>query len=137
MKDTFRWTYNRLHLIISVIIVVPTAIIYGFSPKTLLPQYLDISVTTIDLSNFLRAVMFFYLGASLIWIMGIINTKYWKPATHLNLLFMATLGIGRLISMLIDGLPSGGYIFGVIAELVLAAIAFYQLRRSSVKHPSY
>lgn len=133
MKDNFSWILNRLHLIISVIIVVPTAFVYGYSPTTLLSQHLDIPVTTIDLSNFLRAIMCFYLGVSSIWVFGILKNKYWKSATQLNVLFMLTLGCGRLLSMLIDGMPTGGYVFGVIAELMLAALAFYQLRKSEIK----
>lgn len=126
-NSVFELVFDRLHLIISIIIVVPTAFIYGFSPSTLLPLYLDIQVTTVDLSNFMRAIMCFYLGVSIIWIAGIIKVKYWKVATQLNLLFMLTLGSGRLLSILLDGIPSAGYIFGAIAELILAAIAFYQL----------
>ena len=120
---------KNLHLLISTCIVIPTALIYGVSPTIFLPQHLDITVTTTDLSNFLRAIMSLYLGISYIWILGIFKNKYWKMATQLNLLFMATLGSGRLLSMFLDGMPSGGYIFGVIAELVLAYYAFFQLRR--------
>lgn len=124
---------KNLHLIISLVIVVPTAIVYGFSPTTLLPQHLDIPVTTNDLSNFLRAIMCLYLGVSFVWLLGILKIKYWKSATQLNLLFMLTLGIGRLLSMLFDGMPSGGYIFGVIAELALALYSFYQLKKYPVQ----
>jgi len=129
MDSKLNWVHRRLHLIISTIIVIPTALIYGLSPSTLLPQYLDIQVETIDLSNFMRAVMCLYLGLASIWILGILKEKYWRVATQLNLLFMATLGAGRLLSMVIDGMPSGGYIFGVVAELVLAVFAFLQLCR--------
>ena len=137
MDEALRWTFNRLHLIVSVLIVVPTAVIYGFSPSTLLPQHLNISVETIDLSNFLRAIMCFYLGASAIWIMGVIKNEYWKVATQFNFLFMITLGIGRVLSMVLDGMPSDGYIFGVVAELVLAALSYYHLSRKSITHLSY
>jgi len=129
MDSKLNWINRRLHLIISTIIVIPTALIYGLSPSTLLPQYLDIQVETIDLSNFVRAIMCLYLGISFVWLLGIFNEKYWKVATQLNLLFMVTLGSGRLLSMVIDGMPTGGYIFGVVAELVLAVFAFLQLCR--------
>jgi hypothetical protein len=129
MKNTLNWISRNLHLIISLSIVVPTAIIYGSAPSTLLPQHLDIQVTTVDLSNFLRAIMCLYLGISFIWILGILKIEYWKIATQLNILFMITLGTGRLLSMVLDGLPSGGYIFGVIAELVLGFYSAYQLKK--------
>jgi hypothetical protein len=129
MKNTLNWISRNLHLIISLSIVVPTAIIYGSAPSTLLPRHLDIQVTTVDLSNFLRAIMCLYLGISFIWILGILKIEFWKIATQLNILFMITLGTGRLLSMVLDGLPSGGYIFGVIAELVLGFYSAYQLKK--------
>lgn len=131
MPKIFIWISRRLHLIVSLIIVIPTAIIYGFSPTSLLPQHLDIQVHTIDLSNFLRAIMCLYFGVSFVWILGIFKGDYWKVATQLNLLFMVTLGTGRVLSMVLDGMPSGGYIFGVIAELSLAVLAYWQLSRGS------
>ena len=118
---------KNLHLIISVIIVVPTAIIYG-SP-TILPQHLNIKVDTIDIANMLKAIMFLYLGISFIWVLGILKAEYWKSATQLNILFMLSLACGRALSMIWDGLPTGGYIFGVLAELIIGLFSLYQLRK--------
>lgn len=129
--EKITWIGRRLHLIISSAIVIPVAFIYGFSPSTLLPKHLDITVETIDLSNFLRAIMCFYLGVSFVWLIGILKEKYWKVSTQLNILFMATLAFGRLISMFLDGMPSGGLIFGIIAEFVIATYAIWQLKKHS------
>lgn len=121
------WIIKNLHLLISLCIVVPTAIIYG-SPS-ILPQQLDIQVNTIDLSNMLKAIMCLYLGISIVWVLGIWKTNYWKRATELNILFMLTLATGRTLSMITDGLPTNGYIFGIIAELVLGLFSIYQLKK--------
>ena len=128
MKNKINWLFKNSHLIISIMIVVPTAIIYG-SPSVLREQ-LDIQVNTIDLSNLLKAIMCLYLGVSLIWILGVWKTEYWKTATQLNILFMLTLASGRLLSIVIDGLPTTGYVFGVIAELVIGLFAYYQLKKN-------
>lgn len=131
MKDKLHWFLKNIHLIVSLVIVIPTAIIYG-SPS-ILPEHLDIQVNTIDLSNMLSAMMCLYLGVSFVWFLGIWKNRYWKSATQLNILFMLTLAAGRLLSMFLDGLPTGGYIFGVIAELVIGCYAIYQLRKYGVK----
>lgn len=131
MKDKLNWVLKNLHLIISLSIVLPTALIYG-SPS-ILSQHLNIEVNTIDLSNFMRAIMCLYLGISFAWLLGLWKSKYWKIATQLNILFMLTLASGRLLSMVLDGLPTGGYIFGVIAELVLGMFSIYQLRKYNYK----
>ncbi len=129
MKDRVNRIFKNLHLIISLSIVVPTAIIYG-SPSVL-PVFLDIQVNTIDLSNMLKAIMGLYLGISLVWVLGIWKTEYWKSATQLNILFMLSLATGRALSMFADGSPTGGYIFGIIAEFVIGLFSIYQLKKYS------
>ena len=129
MTDKINWLFKNVHLLVSLSIVIPTAIIYG-SPS-LLPEQLDIQVNTIDLSNMLKAMMCLYLGISIVWILGVWKAKYWTRATQLNILFMLSLATGRALSMLTDGLPTGGYIFGVIAELVLGLFSIYQLKKYS------
>ena len=52
MKITLSSLLQNLHLIISVIIVVPTALIYGVAPATLLPEHLDIQVTLLIFLTF-------------------------------------------------------------------------------------
>ena len=126
MRSKINWLLRNLHLIISVSIVVPTALIYG-SPSVL-PGHLDIQVNTIDLANMLKAIMWLYLAVSFVWILGVYRPKYWKVATQLNVLFMISLAVGRTISMVMDGLPTGGYIFGVVAEYTLGFYSLYQLR---------
>jgi hypothetical protein len=127
MKSKIKWILKNLHLIVSILIVVPTAIIYG-SPS-ILPDYLNIKVNTVDFSNMLKAIMCLYLGISFVWILGIWKTEYWKIATQLNILFMLSLAIGRALSMLIEGFPTGGYIFGIIAEFVLGFYSIFQFKK--------
>jgi hypothetical protein len=131
MTDKLNFILKNLHLIISISIVLPTGIIYG--SQSILTQQLDIQVNTIDLSNMLKALMCLYIGISTIWVLGIWKREYWKLATQLNILFMLTLAIGRGLSMLIDGLPTGGYIFGIIAEFVLGFYSIFQLKKYSIK----
>ena len=127
MKSKINWILKNLHLIVSLSIVIPTAIIYG-SPS-ILPEYLNIKVNTVDFSNMLKAIMCLYLGISLVWILGIWKTEYWKIATQLNILFMLSLAIGRLLSMIMDGFPTSGYIFGIIAEFVLGLYSIFQFKK--------
>jgi len=131
MRDKIKEVLKNVHLIVSLLIVVPTAIIYG-SPS-ILPEYLEIQVNTKDLSNMLRAIACLYIGVSFVWFLGVLKMAYWKSATQLNVLFMLTLATGRLLSMVFDGLPTGGYIFGVIAEFIIGFFSIYQLKKYSTK----
>lgn len=110
----------KIHLIISVLIVIPVSFVYGFNPDS---QF-DIHLNTIDEFNQFKAIMGLYLGFSILWILGIFKIKYLKIALISNMIFMLGLGFGRAISMIFDGVPSFGYQFGIFAELFLG---FYGL----------
>lgn len=112
---------KNLHLIISISIVFPGAFVYGFHPNLVL----DVDINTIDEHNILKAIMGIYLAFSSFWIIGIINSNFWKAATISNMLFMLGLGFGRIISMLFDGIPSSIFVLGTVGELILGFYAYY------------
>ena len=106
---------HKIHLIISVLIVVPVSFVYGFNPSS----EFDIQLQTIDEHNFFKAIMGLYLGFSILWILGIFKHQYLKLALITNMIFMLGLGFGRVLSFFIDGNPTFGYQFGTFAELFL------------------
>ncbi|ULC59677.1 DUF4345 domain-containing protein [Flaviramulus sp. BrNp1-15] len=106
---------NKIHLIISVCIVVPVAFVYGFNPNS---QF-NIQLNTIDEHNFFKAIMGLYLGFSALWVLGILKKEFLKTALVTNIVFMLGLGIGRLLSLFLDGSPTFGFQFGAFAELFL------------------
>ncbi|AQS94171.1 hypothetical protein BXQ17_08900 [Polaribacter sp. BM10] len=115
--------FTKIHLIISVLIVVPVSFTYGFNPGL---QF-DIQLQTIDEHNFFKAVMGLYLGFSLLWILGVFKNEYLKTALITNVIFMLGLGFGRLLSFIFDGPPTFGYQFGTIAELLLGFYGIWVL----------
>jgi hypothetical protein len=118
---------KNLHLILSTIILIPVALGYGIAPKTVLPLLLNIRIETIDMLNICRAIMVLYLAISALWLMGIYNKKYWFTATITNIFLMGGLALGRILSLVLDGMPSPIFLWGTLGEMVLAVFAFYQL----------
>ena len=59
-----------------------------------------------------------YLGVAMIWIVGIIKSKFWVSATFTNIVFMGGLAFGRLISLVIDGIPSAYFLIGLLLEII-------------------
>lgn len=116
---------NKIHLIISVVIVIPVAILYGFYPD----MEFQLFPKTIDEHNFYKAIMGLYLGFSTLWILGVFKHAYLKPALITNMIFMLGLGFGRIVSILNDGIPTFGYQFGTIAELFLGFYGLWVLKR--------
>ena len=115
---------NNLHLIISSAIVISAAMTYGFNPNS----FLKVDTNTIDEANILKAIFGLYLAFASLWIVGIFNKNYWKTATICNMFFMFGLGFGRIVSMILDGIPSTIFVLGTLGELVLGIYAYYQLK---------
>jgi hypothetical protein len=118
-KDFIR----KIHLIISLCIVVPVAFFYGFNPN----YQFDIQLQTIDEHNFFKAIMGLYLGFSFLWFLGIFKPTYLKMALVTNIIFMMGLGLGRTFSFFLDGAPTFGYQFGTFAELFLGCYGIWVL----------
>jgi hypothetical protein len=114
---------KKIHLIISVLIVVPVSLVYGFNPDA---QF-DIHLNTIDEHNFFKPIMGLYLGFAILWILGVFKNQYLKTAILTNMIFMLGLGFGRIISFCIDGTPNFGYQFGTFAELFLGCYGIWVL----------
>jgi hypothetical protein len=111
---------NKIHLLISVCIVVPVSFLYGFYPDL---QF-NIHIDTIDEHNFFKAIMGLYIGFSILWTLGIFKNEYLIT----NIIFMLGLGCGRALSFFIDGTPTFGYQFGSFAEILLGLYGCWVLR---------
>ncbi|QTE24385.1 DUF4345 domain-containing protein [Polaribacter cellanae] len=118
---------NKIHLIVSVCIVIPVSFVYAFNPSS---QF-DIQLQTIDEHNFFKAIMGLYLGFSALWLLGIFKNNYLKIAILTNIIFMLGLGFGRVLSLFLDGTPTFGYILGTFAELFLGFYGVWVLNKFS------
>jgi len=114
---------RKIHLLISAGIVISAAIFYGFNPGTLF----DIQLQTIDEHNFFKAIMGIYLGFSFLWILGVSKFQYLRMALVTNIIFMMGLGLGRVLSLLLDGTPTFTYQFGTFAELFTGCYGIWVL----------
>ena len=123
---------KNAHLLFSSIVLLPIAITYGISPDVQIPFGISFSIESVDLKNILRAIMGLYLAMIDWWILGVFNSKSWVAATMTNIFFMAGLGVGRLISVVIDGVPSMNFHIGMYAEFLIAIWGIYSWRKYDV-----
>ena len=119
---------SNLHLTISIVIVMTVAFVYGFKPDL----WFNIKVKTSDEHTVFKAIMGIYIAFSALWIVGIINEKYWQTATISNFLFMLGLAFGRIVSLIFDGIPLKLFLLGTIGELILGFYAFYQFKKQKI-----
>jgi len=97
-----------------------------------LPFLFDFKVESINLAGIFRAIMGLYLGMCAIWIIGIIKSQLWVTATITNITFMGGLMLGRLVSLVLDGVPGIYFIIGFMLELVLAIWGLKNLKKYGV-----
>lgn len=127
---------KNLHLIVSAAIIIPVGLSYGAFPQTTLPKLFGIPVDNINLINILRAIMGLYLAMGTLWIIGSIQPKFWQAATVSNIVCMAGLAAGRLISLLADGIPSIYFTAGFLLEALLACWGLTNLKKYPHPHQS-
>ena len=119
----------NLHLVVSAIIIAIIAFAYGLSPNTILPKFFHFNVESTDLKQIFRATMGLYLGMVVLWLIGIFKAAYWRIATICNIVFMFGLAFGRIISLVVDGIPSIAFSVGLALELILAVCGIINLNK--------
>jgi hypothetical protein len=108
--------------------VFPAALGYGLNPQEFLPILYGIEVENNNLSNIFRAVMGLYVGCVSLWILGALKESLTVPALWCMFVFMLGIGLGRALSLILDGLPDMIFVFFMFFEFVAAGITFYLLK---------
>ena len=126
----------RLYLLLIVFLIVPIALSYGVQPRTTLPQILDMAVSGTDQTHVLRAMMCLYLGAAFFWAIAAFTPSWQRTAVIWAVFFAFSLAVGRVISLIVDGLPSllllvylGLEIAGGLLGLGVLAVADKEAKR--------
>lgn len=131
LKTKRRTFLDGIHLFVASLIVMLAALSYGLVPSNILPRFLDITNFSTDLLNLLRAVMGIYLAFASFWLLGALKQSLWRPASISLVLFMSGLVFGRIISMIMDGIPSAIFVLGGFGEAFLALYTVILLKRKS------
>jgi hypothetical protein len=123
---------KNLHLTISAILITAIALTYGLFPSNILPELFDFEVGSTDLKQVFRSMMGLYLGMVILWVTGIFKPLYWRTATISNIIFMLGLAMGRILSLVIDEVPSVSFSIGLAVELILGLWGIIQLKKYRV-----
>ncbi|TKD62412.1 DUF4345 domain-containing protein [Flavobacterium sp. ASW18X] len=118
---------KNLQLLLSSLVVIVVSFIYGGNPQKILPLIFDFEVQNLELKNIFRSIMGLYITIGLYWLYGVYEVTYWKSATTSNIIFMAGLAFGRLISLFLDGF-SLLYSIGMLLEFAMAVWGYYNLK---------
>lgn len=117
-------------LIFSFVTITIIALLYGVSPQWFFQTFsVDSQVPTVDHSHILRAVMMLYITLGLFWLYCAFSAKFRDTGLIVLALFCGGLAAGRILSVIIDGLPSPLLILYIFMELSLVPVSIWLLRR--------
>jgi Domain of unknown function (DUF4345) len=120
--------FRNLHLGITSLTIGFVGLSYGLCPEKVLPLIFNFKVESVDLTHVFRAMMGLYLGFASYWIIGIFRIEHWRGATLSCIIFMGGLALGRMVSILIDGIPSVVFLIGTLMEILFMLWGINNLR---------
>ncbi|MDD7983815.1 DUF4345 domain-containing protein [Lentisphaera marina] len=97
--------FAKIFLMIACVGLVPIALGYGLMPAKTMKMMFGLEVEAPNGVHIFRAVMGLYLALVCFWFMGVKNKKFTRPAVYSLIVFMFGLAAGRLLSILVDGIP--------------------------------
>ena len=112
---------TRFYLLFSAVGLTAIALSYGVVPAKVLPEVLDVTVEGTDLTHVFRAIMGLYLGLVVLWVCGAFRSNLTRPAVVSEVTFMLGLAAGRLLSIVVDGVPSLLLVIYALLELGMGA----------------
>lgn len=121
---------RQMFLLIAAVGLVPIALSYGLVPQISLKYVLGISVSETNAIHIYRAIMGLYLALSIFWMIGFYKTHLRDAALYSLIVFMFGLAAGRILSLIIEGIPHWLLVVFLFLELGFGAIGMLLVRRS-------
>ena len=120
---------QSIFLFVAVLGLTPIALSYGYAPAISLDYLFGIDASPINVTHIFRAVMGLYLALALFWIAGALLMKYRLPALYSLVVFMLGLAAGRVISLVIDGMPHWLLVVYLLLELGFGLVGIKMIHK--------
>jgi hypothetical protein len=118
----------KLFLLFVAAILVPPALSYGIDPAAILPRSMNIVVEGTDQTEMLRAVMGLYVFC----VIAAFTPAWRHVAAIWAVFFLYSIAAGRILSLIVDGIPSPILLFYMAVELIggtLGLLVLFRERR--------
>ena len=130
MEKTTVDKLQKALLLLVAIGLIPIALSYGLIPEKSLSYLFEISVSEINLSHIFRAVMGLYLALIVFWFIGAFKTQLRQPALYSLVVFMFGLAAGRILSLILDGVPNWLLLVYLALELTFGILGLLLVKKS-------
>ena len=123
---------KKILLFLSFVTICVIGLLYGISPQWFFDTFLVTSQEpSIDQSHILRAVMMLYIALGLFWLYCAFSDKYRDAGIIVLAVFCGGLVTGRILSVIVDGIPSPILIMYIFMELSLVPLCIWLMRRDN------
>ena len=123
---------KKVLLFFSFITICVIALLYGISPQWFFDTFLVTSQEpSIDQSHILRAIMMLYIALGLFWLCCAFSDRYRDAGIIVLAVFCGGLVAGRVLSVIVDGIPSSILILYIFMELSLVPVCIWLMRRDN------
>jgi hypothetical protein len=119
----------KFFLLFAGVFLIPVALTYGLDPAATLPKFMNVTVEGTDLTHIFRALGCLYFGMVAFCIIAAFTPEWGHVAVIWAVFFAYSLAIGRIISLIVDGKPSGMLLFFLAVELVVGTVGLVLLNR--------
>jgi len=126
---------RQMFLVIAAIGLVPVALSYGVAPKESLSYLFDIAVSNRNGAHIFRATMGLYMALAIFWIIGAFRARVSQAALYSLIVFMFGLAAGRILSIVVDGVPHWLLVAYLAMELLFGILGVLLLKKQ-IKDPA-
>ena len=120
---------EKIFLLLAAAGLTPIALSYGASPSASMSYLFGIDASSTNASHIFRAIMGLYLTLALFWVAGAVKPALSLPALYSLTLFMLGLAAGRVLSLVVDGVPHFLLVIYLLLELLFGAVGCYLIAR--------
>ena len=104
--------------------LLPIALSYGVCPRAAMDFLYDIALVNTNGVHIFRAVMGLYMAFICLWVGGVLKAELRQPALYSLVFFMGGLATGRLLSLIVDGMPHVLLFVYMLLEFAFGAVGY-------------
>ncbi|MEP4078291.1 DUF4345 domain-containing protein [Haloferula sp.] len=123
--------FDKIFLFAAALGLTPIALSYGVKPDASIPYLFGIAVESANEKHVFRAMMGLYLGQALFWVMGALKPALTFAALWSVVVFMWGLAFGRILSVVLDGVPSPLLLVYLLLEVGFGVVGTILIRKKS------
>lgn len=120
---------EKAFLISTGIGLIPIALSYGLMPDVSLKYLYNMTVEDVNSKHIFRAMTGLYFAMIGMWILGATKDKYREVALYAMAIFMFGLAFGRIVSLIIDGIPHWLLIVYAVLEIYSGVVTLFFINK--------